>query len=95
MLLLLLAFCGAPFVINQRRAAELKTQGAHFVAELEAKPAVAPKPPEHFTYKPYDDGGYTLYFPEPAFFLPTDFFYVWNRADKHWTLLEYGELPQD
>ena len=40
-----------------------------------------------------DDGGFILYFAEPSFFLPTDFFYVWNPSAKRWDLREASELP--
>lgn len=92
MLVLLIGICTASQVSHRRTAEERKLVGSRFIAELEA--GARREPPEHFTLQTYDDGGYTLYFAEPAFFLPTDFFYVWDRGEKRWALLEAGELPQ-
>jgi hypothetical protein len=72
-------------------AKELKVKGEQFLAALDG--GTAPPVPEHFTYRPLDDGGFVLYFPEPSFPLPTDFFYVWDGSEKRWVLREFAELP--
>jgi hypothetical protein len=72
-------------------AKELKAEGERFFASLDG--GAAPAVPEHLTFRPLDDGGFVLYFPEPAFFVPTDFFYVWDRAERRWVQREASELP--
>lgn len=90
--------CGltaAGAVVSHRIAKDRKAAAAPFIAEVEAKGPAGATPPEHFTFRPQADGGYALYFAEPAFFLPTDFFYVWDRGEKQWDLLEAGQLPRE
>ncbi len=90
---------GASKVVASGIAKEQKVLGEQFAAKLEADRAEkgqlpeAPKVPELFTYRTEADGGYTLYFAEPAFMLPTDYFYVWDRQGKRWRLMADTELP--
>jgi hypothetical protein len=92
-LVLLIGVCTASQVSHRRTAEERKRVGGSFIAELEA--GTRREPPDPFTLQTHADGGYTLYFAEPAFFLPTDFFYVWDRGEKRWELREAGELTQN
>ena len=93
-----IGFCGL-FAVGKvaagRTAKERKAAGERFVAELEAGADAGHHAPEHFTYRAYPDGGYALFFAEPAYGLPTDFFYVWDRGEKAWDLVEYAELPPE
>jgi hypothetical protein len=84
---------GISKVIASGEADERKAVGEKYARALEAS-ADAGAPPEHFTYHPLEDGGFTLYFAEPSFMLPTDFFYVWNQAEQRWDLREASQLPQ-
>ena len=85
--------CGL-FAAQQAHSRELtktrKAEGERFLATLDGGAAQAP---EHFTYRPLQDGGFTLYFAEPSFPLPTDFFYLWDRGQQRWVQVEAAELP--
>lgn len=98
-----IGFCGlfaAGKVMSGRGAKAQKALGEQFVSKLEGERAEHgklpedAKPPEQFTYRPEGDGGYVLYFAEPAFMLPSDFFYVWDRGERRWRLTEASELPR-
>jgi hypothetical protein len=70
---------------------ERKDEGARLAAMLEVN-ADAGVDREHFTFHHLEDGGYELYFAEPAFMVPSDWFYVWDRQAKTWHHLEASEF---
>ena len=70
---------------------ERKAQGERIAAALEAN-ADAGIDRDHFVLHHLEDAGYELYFAEPAFMVPSDWFYVWDRQAKTWRFLEASEF---
>jgi hypothetical protein len=79
-----------------------KAEGAQVVATLEAQrldggayPAELQRTAgdTRLNYRLEPDGGYTLYFSDPGWFiLPSDMFWVWERDDKRWRLVSDVDL---
>ena len=52
----------------------------------------APENGLHASYALLPDAGYRVTYPEaPLGLMPTDFFYVWDRDEKRWSLKEASE----
>jgi len=80
-------FYGLQQAASHSTTKERKAAGERFLASRDAGPV-----PEHFTYRELPDGGFLLWFAEPAFFVPTDFFYVADHTEARWKLVEAGDL---
>ena len=81
---------GAQQAFSHSKSKELKRHGERIAATLDGGPAEVPAP---YSYRPLADGGYAFYFAEPAFPIPTDFFYVWDASGRRWVYTEYADLP--
>ena len=78
----------------QRAIKDRKLEGNRFLAGVEPDGGFGAVP-EHFTYLPHRDGGFTLYFAEPGLFGPSDYFHLWDPVRNEWRMVVDTELPPD
>ncbi len=86
-----IGMCGlfaAQQAANHSTTKERKAVGEHFLANRGGDAGV----PQYFTYRELPDAGFFLYFAEPAFFIPTDYFYVTDHTGRRWELTEAYDL---